>query len=53
MNSKQGTAGTANVIIIYLTANWLLPGASCTTKRHNIQITYITQNDTPLTYLWS
>jgi hypothetical protein len=35
------------LLFIYLTANGGLPGGSGTTIRHNAQITYITQNNTP------
>jgi hypothetical protein len=41
----------SSIPIIYylfiLTANGFLPGSSGTTIRHNIQITHVTQNNTP------
>jgi hypothetical protein len=35
------------LLLFILTANGFLPGASGTTIRHSIQITHITQNNTP------
>jgi hypothetical protein len=47
LGGEKNTSCVILYIIIYLTANGVLPGGSGTTVIHNTQITHITQNNTP------